>query len=119
MTKVAVYGTLKRTRGNNVYLKNSKYIGEGNTVKKYAMYRSGLPYVVENNAVSKIKVEVYDVDDVTLGRLDALEGHPNWYYRKEILVNVNEEDIKAFLYFNDISEKNRKQMKLIEDGNYV
>ena len=54
-------------------------IGDGVTKNKYALYEAGIPYLVENEQVSKIKGEVYFVDETTFEILDSLEGHPSWY----------------------------------------
>lgn len=102
---VFVYGTLKRGYSNNVLMKNSEYLGLGITTKKYAMYENGIPYVCESKEHTKIVGEVYKVDKQTLKSLDSLEGHPEWYKRKEIKVvfmENQEKDLKeitAWIYF--------------------
>ena len=97
--KVFVYGTLKRGFGNNVLLKNSKFIGEAETVNRMTMLSlGGFPMVVGTYGTSTIKGEVYEVDDDTLRNLDSLEGNPNFYMRKTINVVVNGDTIKAVTY---------------------
>lgn len=100
---VAVYGTLKRGHGNHkAYLEDSKYIGKGVTKDKYPLIISGLPYLIEKKGKGHhVEVEVYKVDDDTLRRLDALEGHPNWYERKQITIRMsNGAEATAWIYFN-------------------
>ena len=103
---VFVYGTLKRGFGNNRLLSGSKFLGEARTEDKFALYESGIPFVIEDEQVSQISGEVYEVDERTLARLDRLEGHPNWYFRKMVNISVNateryetEKRIQAWIYF--------------------
>tara|TARA_R100000742_G_C4277112_1_gene98706 strand:+ start:1964 stop:2341 length:378 start_codon:yes stop_codon:yes gene_type:complete len=84
---VFVYGTLKRSHGNNGMLGDSEFLGTGCTRRKFALYEDGLPYLIDD-PISPIGGEVYSVTDETLQRLDALEGHPDWYNRKKILVCI-------------------------------
>ena len=99
---VAVYGTLKRGFGNHHYIDDSKYIGKGKTKSKYPLVVKGLPYLIEEEGVGhNVDVEVYRVDDDTLRRLDALEGHPHWYERKQIEVKLTTDIVvKPWVYFN-------------------
>ena len=44
---------------------------------------------------------MYRVNDDTLRRLDALEGHPHWYERKQIEVKLTTDTVvKPWVYFN-------------------
>jgi gamma-glutamylaminecyclotransferase len=96
-----VYGTLKRNFSNHHLLKDSKFLGTGRTKEKYAMYESGIPFVVKNEPVSSIYGELYQVDDATLQRLDRLEGHPDWYCREQVeLITATEQTVTAWIYFN-------------------
>ncbi len=53
---VFVYGTLKREHGNHRALEGSKFLGEAQTVERYALQVQGLPMVDRNNPVSPIHV---------------------------------------------------------------
>ncbi|MDZ7697722.1 MAG: gamma-glutamylcyclotransferase family protein [Deltaproteobacteria bacterium] len=103
---VFLYGTLKRGFGNHHFLDGSRFLGKAITKKKYALYVSGIPFVIENEPVSQISGEVYEVDEDTLARLDRLEGHPDWYCRKWInlimergSLNDVEKVNEAWIYF--------------------
>lgn len=96
---VFVYGTLKKGRGNNSLLKSSEFIGEGKTVNKYALYTTGIPFVIASQKVSHISGELYSVDDETLLNLDRLEGHPDWYHREITKVEVDGKIYNAYMYF--------------------
>lgn len=115
---VFVYGTLKRGFGNHHLLNGSKFISQAITKEKYALYVSGIPFVIEDEPVSHIAGEVYEVDDKTLARLDHLEGHPDWYRRKSVDVSVNKDEgtgdarlIEAWIYFFP-----KRQGTLVESG---
>ena len=110
---VFVYGTLRRGHGNHVLLKDSKFIDAGLTKDKYAMYHTGIPFVNEDEQVSNIFGEVYQVSGHVLKMLDLLEGHPSWYIRKKITVCGSKKKYHAWLYFND-----DKSGVLIESGDY-
>ena len=86
---VAVYGTLKKGRGNHRLLANSYCLGEGFTSSPYPLVIDDLPYVIDREGSGwRVHVETYRVTDETLARLDSLEGHPDWYQRKQIQVQL-------------------------------
>lgn len=84
---VFVYGTLKTGHYNHRCLTlggTSKRIFDDAFVKGH-MYDLG-PYpavVITPGSQGVVKGEVWEVDDETLDRLDHLEGHPDFYERKE------------------------------------
>lgn len=112
---IAVYGTLKKGYSNNYsYLRNAKHIGQGKTKDKYPLVVKGLPYLVEQKGKGhNVVVDVYKVSDVQLERIDALEGHPNWYERKQVPINVNGKTHKCWVYFN-LAETNLKGEKFYQ-----
>lgn len=111
---IFVYGTLMSGFGNNRLLSGSKFIGNAITKEKYTMRSRGIPFVNENKPTSNIHGEVYKVDKPTLSQLDSLEGHPNWYYRKEIDLEMEDgSEIVAEIYFND-----DKSCSIVESGKY-
>jgi len=82
MTKVFVYGTLKRGQGNHSLLYGSSYLGECHTPPAYSLHDLGyFPGMVRGGHTS-IPGEVYEIDDDTLATMDVLEGFP-WYYNRE------------------------------------
>jgi len=97
---VFVYGTLKRGFGNHALLSGARFVGRARTKHKYALYESGIPFLYPYESVSFIKGEVYEVDDITLDSLDALEGHPFWYRREKAPVILdNGKEVEAWIYF--------------------
>ena len=121
--KVFVYGTLKKGGGNNAFLQNSKYLGTGWSHDKYRLFTDGsLPYVdkVENNY---IKGEVYEVDEWTFMCLDNLEGHPHFYKREEVWIEVpvNEDDMKDYLcwmYFINEHPYSNNKLVILPEGEW-
>jgi len=104
---VAVYGTLKRGKGNHPLLHDAMFVGNAVTKDKYPLVirNWGLPFLINKPHVgSNVKVEIYLVSDFILQRLDLLEGHPDWYSRKrrKFIVTDNEYDsheMQAWVYF--------------------
>jgi len=96
-----VYGTLKKGGWNHYYLKDAEFMGEAETVEKYAMYVSGMiPFVVKNEKISTIKGELYRVNKEILKKVDLLEGHPFGYKREKVKVRLREsgEEKEAWMY---------------------
>ena len=76
---VSVYGSLKKGYHNNRVLGSSELVGSTKTSPEYTMYSlGGFPGVVTGGDTS-VYVEVYEVDNETLTRLDVLEGAPSFY----------------------------------------
>lgn len=93
---VFVYGTLKRNQPNHYWLTEqsngiSTFLVEGNTLDPYPLLigtRYNIPFLVNLPATGhKINGEIYEIDGHMLGKLDELEGHPNYYLRQQIDVN--------------------------------
>lgn len=97
--KVGVYGTLKQGWGNHRLLENSVKIADG-WVSGYRLYQSGIPFLIKDDTSEyKVKVEVYEVDEYTLERLDCLEGHPTCYCREQLQVETDDADVlTAWVY---------------------
>lgn len=111
---VFVYGTLRKGFGNNVLLDESDFLGDAITVGAYSMYEQGIPYVSPIGE-QRIYGEVYSVGGDTLAQLDSLEGHPDWYNRRQIAVLLESgETIQAWLYFMPNADGN-----YVETGDYA
>jgi len=100
---IAVYGTLKKGHGNYYnYLTESKFVASGTTKDKYPLVVKGLPYMIEERGHGyNVVVDIFKVTDETLKALDRLEGHPNWYRRKQVeIVTKKGKTLTCWLYFN-------------------
>lgn len=86
--KVFVYGSLKRGKLNHTMLGDSKFLGEAQSVDKWAMidrHDGAYPYLLgEYEGGLNVIGEVYEVDEDTKEVLDILEGTPIHYMENEI-----------------------------------
>jgi gamma-glutamylaminecyclotransferase len=84
MTRVFVYGSLRHGESNHRVLEGATRIGAARTTARFTLYDLGpFPGMVDAGA-GVTEGEIYEVDDETLARLDALEGHPSFYRRTAI-----------------------------------
>uniref|UniRef100_W6NAW2 Gamma-glutamylcyclotransferase family protein n=1 Tax=Haemonchus contortus TaxID=6289 RepID=W6NAW2_HAECO len=105
--RVFVYGTLKRGEPNANVLTTTdgqhRFIGEGRTKVPYPLIvasKYNIPFVLnEPGKGYQIQGEVYEIDNVKLTILDALEAYPTLYWRQEekILMSNNTETT-AWIY---------------------
>lgn len=96
-----VYGTLKQGFSNHYFLKDAEFVAPAKTVERYALFVDEFPHVYPKDPVCSIQGEVYHVDFSTLTRIDALEGHPNFYRRELVEVRLQSgEATKAWIYFH-------------------
>jgi gamma-glutamylaminecyclotransferase len=108
MHRIFVYGTLMSGLGNHGVLLNSAdhvqstFVGHAKTVKYFTMYSAGVPFVDPDLETSQIVGEVWDVSTPALARVDRLEGHPDWYFRLDIEVEIlsSHEIVSASMYAN-------------------
>ncbi|HBR05796.1 MAG TPA: gamma-glutamylcyclotransferase, partial [Desulfovibrio sp.] len=49
---VFVYGTLKRGLSNHFFLREARFLGQAQTVERYALYEDEIPLVTRSQAVS-------------------------------------------------------------------
>lgn len=104
MTNVAVYGSLREGMSNHSLLKGQTLLSRTVTREPYAMYSlGGFPKVNLLEPHTPIHVEVYDVSDECLERLNRLEGfrgkgQSNFYDCSEIETECG---LKALLYHID------------------
>ncbi|WP_019531289.1 gamma-glutamylcyclotransferase family protein [Dasania marina] len=96
MHRVFVYGTLRNSGANNMFMSDSVYLGEHKTTAEYAMVDLGFCPGVVGQGDSVITGEVYAVDDEALASLDMLEGHPVIYCRE--LISTCWGDAWMYLY---------------------
>jgi gamma-glutamylcyclotransferase (GGCT)/AIG2-like uncharacterized protein YtfP len=103
INRIAVYGTLKKGFSNYYnFLLNTKHVGKGKTFDKYPLVVSGLPYLVEEKGLGhNVEVDVFKVSNAKLLELDKLEGHPKWYQRKLVPIQMKNKKIMCWIYFNN------------------
>jgi len=111
--RVFVYGTLKRDFCNHALLDEAEFIGEATTVERFGFYLGAddyapeveeIPYLYRHPKVTdeamSVHGEVWGISPTILRQLDRLEGHPDWYRRESIQVQMNSEahmEVHAYL----------------------
>ena len=122
MHKVFVYGTLKAGLSNSGLLKDATVVDYGVTHEPYMMMDTGGYPVVIQKEKAPVSGEIYHVDDQTLARLDRLEGHPNFFRREEIAIDVKDSGIlyTCWMYFGHPEWFDGKfyDEAAMKDGNY-
>ena len=96
---VAVYGTLKQGEANyERFLSGHEPVYRGAVPAPYLMYDNGsYPMLVPADETHAIFVEIYDVDEATLGSLDALE-EPYDYRRETLHVGELGRDVAIYVH---------------------
>jgi gamma-glutamylcyclotransferase (GGCT)/AIG2-like uncharacterized protein YtfP len=95
MTKIFVYGSLLRGMANHDVIKDAQYGGRARTAYEFTMVRLGYYPGVVHEGDQSIVGELYELSPVQLQRVDMLEGHPDYYKRKQIVLNTGD---KAWIY---------------------
>lgn len=111
--RIAVYGTLKKGFGNNSLLRNEVFV-RNDTVSGFDMYSlGGFPGIIPSpEAKTPVVVEVYDVSEHALKRLDMLEGHPHFYERTKVTLDSGDE-ASLYIYRHEVNHLNK-----VESGNW-
>ncbi|XP_020894240.1 putative gamma-glutamylcyclotransferase CG2811 [Exaiptasia diaphana] len=109
LVRIFVYGTLKRGFPNHHLIETPPsgkvtYIGCGQTLESYPMVTgtdADIPFLLPfPGKGSKIKGEVYEVDQDALIHLDDLEEHPTWYKRMACAVMLDSsQELSCEAYF--------------------
>ena len=115
MDRVAVYGSLRAGCGNHRLLEGSECIGTYRIDAPFKMHSlGGFPALVPDAEDNSIVVEVYEVDDTTMAKLDGLEGYPSFYNRMVISVSAS---LNAWIYF--MEDREFKDDSFVVSGDWV
>ncbi|QLG87524.1 gamma-glutamylcyclotransferase [Chitinibacter bivalviorum] len=96
-----VYGTLKRGLSNHHYLGSARYVAQGITQQRFALYTIEYPFLSKSPACYQVRGELYLIDAQDLAQVDVLEQHPSDYCRE--LTSIIADDgqvISAWAYFH-------------------
>ena len=97
MHRIAVYGTLRRGCGNHSLLEDSTFLFEG--IVDGVIYSLGGFPGYKSAPAGNVIVEVYEVDDATLARVDRLEGVGMGFYdRREVYAWGDDLEGNVFIY---------------------
>lgn len=124
---IAVYGSLREGLGNHRIIADATFLGEITTTPTYSLFSLGGFPGLKRTGSTAVVMEVYEVSDEVLTRVNRLEGYDpdrevnNFYDRFEIetiygtaycyeyvpgveaLVEVEEGDWKAFKELNEVN----------------
>lgn len=102
MTRVFIYGTLKRGGINHFYMHGQRFVSEASTVAGFRLFDlGGYPGMVRDDAGISIEGELWDVDDKALEKLDELEDVEGGEYALEpvdLLPPHEGESVRSYLY---------------------
>lgn len=117
MNYLFVHGTLRRGCSNNKVLSESELIGHAETAEDCALYNINRKPVLAKRAVSKVKGEVYSVNEDTLKMVDRLKKHPHINKREKVQVRLQDGNtVEAWAYFHI---QPLHDSILIESGEYT
>lgn len=107
MTRVFVYGTLKRGDANHRYLSGQSFVGEARTMPLYRMFDlGGYPGIIEAAEDGyDIEGELWDVDAECLKRLDRLEGIDDGEYSRQVIElepPYHTEPVEGYVYLRSV-----------------
>ena len=86
MTRLFIYGTLKRGCSNHHYMAGQRFIAVAQTAPLYQLVSMGTyPGMIRHTSGRSIEGEVWEVDAECLRRLDVLEGIEDGEYAYEVV----------------------------------
>jgi gamma-glutamylaminecyclotransferase len=108
MTRIFVYGSLKRGGSNHRYLAGQKFLGETRTAPGYTLYSLGdYPGMVPSTVASDdVTGELWAIDAVCLAKLDVLEGLAEGLYARvsiELTPPFAGQSAETYLYLRSLA----------------
>src|SRR5262245_38482189 len=100
-----VYGTLKRSQKRHALLAGQEFLGEAKTQASYRLYDRGpYPCLVEDADLgTAVEGEVWRVSEQVLRKLDEVEGVPDLYCRREIMLADFPRPVQAYFFKGDVA----------------
>ena len=103
MTRIFVYGTLKRGCKNHHWLAGQRFIAEARTQPIYRLYdMGGYPGMIRADNGVAVEGEIWEVDAGGLARLDVLEDIEGGEYER-VLLELEGDRVEGYLYLRDVS----------------
>ena len=108
MTRIFVYGTLKRGGSNHALLAGQQFLGAACTAPGYILYLLGdYPGMVRAaNDQAGVTGEVWLVDDACLQQLDELEGVAEGLYERVPIKPAppfDDQPVETYLYLGSLA----------------
>lgn len=113
ITKLLVYGTLKKGYSNHRILSDATFLQEV-IVGPYTMFNLGAYPACTLEPSTMIQAELYEVNKETMDRCDLLEGYPAFYTRHVVRYGPEPGD-EAWMYFIN-REKMSPRTPVVETG---
>jgi gamma-glutamylaminecyclotransferase len=107
MSRLFIYGTLKRGGRSHTRIARHRFLGLACTTPDYLLYRlDGYPgLVADASATVGIQGELWEVDAAGLAELDAFEGLTEGLYRREPVTlsdPAGHPPVDAYLYARSV-----------------
>jgi gamma-glutamylcyclotransferase (GGCT)/AIG2-like uncharacterized protein YtfP len=115
---VFVYGTLRRggVRATDEIFPGAKFVGDAFVSGRLYDLGDFPGLLLDESGARRVVGEVYEVDDETLNKLDAIEA-PSSYWRKQVEVSVGDKRTTCWVYAPD--PKLYDFRVLIESGDWI
>lgn len=102
MTRVFVYGTLKRGCENHRWIDSQRFVGVSKTKPVYRLYDlGGYPGMVKAKNGVAVEGELWDVNPASLSRLDVLEDVVGGEYERAP-IELESGQAEGYLYLRSI-----------------
>lgn len=105
MTRVFVYGTLKRGGDNHEWLAGQRFVTTARTLPRYRMFDlGGYPGMVRDDEGVAVEGEIWEVDEGGLIRLDVLEDVDGGEYER-VKIELEDGDAEGYIYLQSIKDR--------------
>jgi gamma-glutamylcyclotransferase (GGCT)/AIG2-like uncharacterized protein YtfP len=95
--RLFVYGTLMNGQESRHVLGDAGFIGDAHTIPAFTLLDLGsYPAMVHGGNVS-VRGETYEIDPISLAKVDDFEGHPTLFRRSSIWLQDGSE-VQAYLF---------------------
>ncbi|MDZ4405577.1 gamma-glutamylcyclotransferase family protein [Prosthecobacter sp.] len=102
MTRIFVYGTLKRGRENHHWLAGQRFIAEARTKPVYRLFdMGGYPGMTRDDNGAAVEGEIWEVDEGGLARLDVLEDIEGGEYER-VMIEIEGDRVEGYLYLRSV-----------------
>ena len=114
MTKIAVYGSLRKNHGNWRWLLNCDPVKTEVVSIPFRMISlGGFPGLIPSAENHDITIEIYDVNDRTYQGIESLEGYPNFY--QKAIIPSSEGDLEIYVL---LDKRYQRGYDSVENGDW-